>query len=158
MNFAHYNLKNPNSALKSQKIKIYTKFYNVKIVVAKSPAFRLAFLNIINVIMGTKRQNGTIKCMQFPMQNWSSEIQYLFSHGSKWKGLLRKMGSKRTQYVLFIGLYWFWRNQRKNMCRRSLIELQYYIYLSQYRTKSEQSWKPSYTMKQQAFGHKKIML
>ena len=89
-------------------------FYNVKIFGAMASAFRRS-LTLLTVMTGTRRQNGAIKCMQFPMQKlifWDSGSVPLFV-GRILVGLLV---NQRAMYVLCIGLYSFWRNRPKTMC------------------------------------------
>ena len=60
----------------------FTPDFNVKIFYAKLPAF----LNVINVVTGTRCQNGAIKCMSFPTQNLIFRLAQYFCW--KLEGLL----------------------------------------------------------------------
>ena len=73
----------------------------------------LAFLNVIDVMAGTRRQNGAIKCVQFPVQKIifrdAGSVSFFFC----WKypgGCIRK-NDKYTKQALF-----FLTESVKNQC------------------------------------------
>ena len=90
------------------------KFYNIEFFDATSPAFRPAFLNVIDGYQTSKWRykmhvisNAKIDFLRF----WLGT----FSVGRILEGLLGKMVRQRVRYVLYIGLYSFLWNRRKNV-------------------------------------------
>ena len=83
------------------KIKLYLGFYNVKFW-ARS-CLHSAFLNVVDIMTGTRHQNRTTKCMKFPMQKlifWDTCLMPFFSW-LKPGGSIMKNG-KLTDQVCFV--------------------------------------------------------